>query len=377
MTEALGTVTRGVNPTIGPFIDPDYDGSNLGRVFDAFSLREHLKDQSFDSKEGGWLLWEFVKTQAIPVVAGEFIASMIFSVIITIAFSFSTGVAVSLPGGLVSVALASWFACQLVIGKLGHVSGAHVNPMVSFLLYLMHLTHYIFTGGLYLFLRDTILLMLYWTGQFGGWFAGVGIAWYMIGDSSATANLSLPALGFVDGDEIGWFKGLFIETFMVAVYLGVYAFGVVDRKMKERYAGHLMGITLAAITLVSVSLTGANFNMLRWLATYAITGRPSAANWGVYIFASWIAVPIVFVAIELWRRFIEPTTVGRVTTMTAPDMPPKNKYHSALRIAACAAGAPYYTPENIKKQAEENRQRTGLVHSSGRAQRRRGRGAWQ
>ncbi|MHA1679815.1 MAG: aquaporin [Promethearchaeota archaeon] len=371
MAEALGKVTRGIAPQFG------LEKDDLGRVFTTWNLKEHLKDQAFDSKEDQvWLLWEFFKTQAIAVVAGEFIASMIFSVIITLAFSFASGVAVTLPGGLISVALASWFACQLVIGKLGHVSGAHVNPMVSFLLYLMHLTHFVFTGGFYLFLRDTILLFLYWFGQCAGWFAGVGIAWYMVGDSSATGNLGLPGLGTIDGDKVDKFDAFFIETFFTAVYLGVYAFAVVDKRMKERYAGHLMGVTLAGITIVSASLTGANFNMLRWLATYAITGSPTSEAWGVYIFASWAAVPIVFVSVEIWRRFIEPTMEGQVSKMTDPAMPPKNKYHTAARIAHCSAGAPYYTPDSIKKRAEEIRRSTGVINTTGRTQRQRRERGW-
>lgn len=365
MSGALGAVTRGVSPQFGVGRD------ELGRVYSSFTLNEHLKDQAFDSKEGGvWLLWEFTKTQALPVLGGEFVASLIFSVIITIAFSLASGVAVPFAGGLVSITLASWFACQLVIGKLGHISGAHVNPMVSAALYLMHLMHFIFTGGLYLFLRDTILLILYWTGQCAGWFAGVGIAWYVISDSAATGNLGLPGPGTIDGDGIGKFPALFLETFACSIYLGVYAFAVVDRRMKENDAAHLMGITLGAITLMSTSLTGANFNMFRWLSTWAITGRPTTQFWGVYIFASWIAVPIVVVAVEIWRRALEPTTEGQVTKMTAPAMPPENKYHTSMRILKCVNGKPSYTPDGIKKKAEEIRRSNGVRPINTRAPRR-------
>lgn len=367
MTEAMGAVTRGITPQIGPILPPGTDyGSDLGRVFDAFNLREHLKDQAFDSEKGVWLLWEFVKTQAIAVLFGEYFACLIFSTIITVLYSFSYGVAVTFPGTMLSIAFGSWFACELVVGKFGHVSGAHLNPAVSLVLYMMHLTHYIFTGGLWLFIRDTTLLFLYWFAQFAGWFSGVGIAWYMIGDSSATANLGLPALGAIDGHAVGQFKAIFIEVFCVAVYLGVYAFGVVDRRLPERYAGRLMGVTLAAITFVAINFTGANFNMLRWLATYAITGRPSSADWGVFIFSPLIAVPIVYVAVELWRRFIERTTEGSADTMAAPPMPPHNKYHAKARIAHCIRGAASYTPKAIKQQAEDNRRSMGLPQRDAR-----------
>ena len=374
---AFEALQRGINPTIGPIVPPALeDGQDLGRVFDAFTLREHLKDQSFDSEKGVWYLWEFVRTQCLAVFMGEFWACMIFSIIITILFSLSTGVAVAYPGGLLSVALGSWFACQLVIGKFGHISGAHINPAVTTLLYLMHLLHYIFTGGLWLFVRDTVLLLVYWVAQFGGWFAGVGIAHYIINDSAATANLSLPALGSLDGTEVGQFRAMFIEVLCVSIYLGVYAFGVVDRRLPERYAGHLMGVTMAAITFVAINFTGANFNFLRWLCTYAITGRPTSADWGIFIFAPIIAVPIVFVAVEMWRRFIEPTVEGKVDTMADPHLPPKNKYHSKARITHCMRGAPSYTPKVIKEKAEDNRRRMGLPQRTARRPSARRSGNW-
>jgi glycerol uptake facilitator-like aquaporin len=353
----------------------------MGRVFDAYSLREHLQDQAFNSKEGGdgsgvWLLWTFVKTQVLAVLLGEYFACLIFSAILTTVFALSTGVTGTYTFGVVAVALASAYAIDLVIGKFGHVSGAHVNPAVSLLLYCMHLLHFIWTGGLYLFLRDTILLFTFWFAQFAGWFSGVGIAWYMIGDSSATANLGLPALGAIDGETVGQFRGLFIEVFCVSVYLGVYAFGVVDRRLPERYAGRLMGITLAAITFLSINFTGANFNFLRWLCTYVITGNPTNDDWAIYIFAPLIAVPIVFVAVEIWRRLIEPTPEGKADTMADPQMPPKNKYHSKARIAACLRGAPSYTPRAIKEAADAKRRGMGLPMRSARQPVRRNASSW-
>ncbi len=351
----LAALTRGVSPIFG------FGKGEEAKVFDPFEFGEHLKDQAFDSEhDGTFHIMEFLRTQILAVFLGDFFGSITFAIIVTVAFALGSGVSTTLAGGLVSITLASWFAIHVVVGQFGHVSGAHINPAVSFTLFWMHIFHFVFTGGVWLVVRDFFILITYWTAQIAGWFVGVSIAWYFVRDSAASGTLGIPALGTVDGDKLGTGRAFFIEWVICSIYLGVYAFAVVDRNLKERYAAHLLGITMGAVTIITAGLTGANLNSFRWFTTYIVTGADDNEGWPAFIFPSWAAIPAVLAMVELWRRIIERTTEGKASLQTSPNFPPKNKYHQAKKVDHLMRGGTSYTTKVIKDKFDARRHALGI-----------------
>lgn len=321
-----------------------------------------LKDQAYDTsvEDGGSFDWlEFFRTQVLAVAYGEFFSCLLVSIVIAIAFSLGSGVATTAPLTTLGIAVAVGCAYCAVVAAFGHVSGAHTNPMVSCTMFLMHVSHYAWAGGVWLILRDVILLVTQFACQLIGWIVGVSIAWYIINDSSATGNLGLPALGTLDGDTITNGRAFFFEFILVFVYLLVYAFAVVDRKLK--HGSIVLGVTMTAIHLIGIGLTGANLNMWRWLVTYFITGSEDNTFFGGYIFASWVPPLIVLLFVEIWRRSIEPTSDGERHMMSAPEYPPHNKYNQDKKEEQMSSGNKRYVARNI-------------IRSRGRAPRRMARG---
>lgn len=330
----------------------------LGRVFDPKSGSEHLKDQAFDSEKGTVVFdfWVFLRTQLIPVFIFECFACAAFSIVTTSAFAYASGVAVPLAVGLVIVVLANWFGVQLAMGGYGDVTKAHLSPVITTFDYIIHTIHFVPTGGYKLIIRNTLLVLSYYTAQFAGWFVGVGIVWYSIGDSSATDDLGLPKLGSVDGHDVGNFRAFFIETTAVTIYLMIYVFGVVCRRLPYDRAGHLLGITMGAIVIYTYNLTGANIIPLRWLTIFAVTGRPTSAAWGVYIFGPFVPLVFVIPTFLIWKLMVYVKDTDQSWSYY-PEFPPENKMITiAKKQTSFINPSKKFTSTEVKEHILRNRQ---------------------
>lgn len=308
-----------------------------------------FKDQAYDTTaakgEGRFHKFEFVRTQVAAAIYGELLASILVSLVTTLAFALASGVTTTQPLTVLGLSIAVGAIYTAVVAAFGHISGAHVNPMVSCTMFLMHVSHYAWAGGIWLVFRDVVLLVTEMTSQFIGWIIGVSIAHRMINDSSATSNLGLPALGSIDGSPISNGTGFFIEVMLFSAYLMVYVFAVVDRKLKN--APVILGATMTAVHLVGAGLTGCNLNMFRWLVTYFITGTPTNAAWGIWIFASFVPPLFIFAIVSIWRYWLEPTIEGKRSMITAPEFPPHNKFHEDVKESQFKIGNKKYIAVNI------------------------------
>jgi aquaporin Z len=178
--------------------------------------------------------------------------------------------------GLVGVSLAFGLTVLTIAYSLGHISGAHLNPAVTF--------------GL-------------WAG---GRFSGKDILPYVIsqilGGIAAAAVLYIIATG-KDGAEIGGFAangygehspggyGLvaavvteFVMTFMFLIVI----LGATDSKAPQGFAGVAIGLALTLIHLISIPVTNTSVNPARSISQALFVG-----DWALSQLWLFILIPIL------------------------------------------------------------------------------------
>jgi MIP family channel proteins len=146
-------------------------------------------------------------------------------------------------GGIVAVALAHGIALMVIIYAWGSVSGAHVNPAVTFALALTGKTSW----------GDAIQ---YWIAQLMGAGAAGFALLFALGDSAGTLGMTLPAGGISD------IQAIFIEA-ILTFFLVVAVFGSAVAGRNGNAVGLAIGFVLAMDILMGGALTGASMNPAR------------------------------------------------------------------------------------------------------------------
>ena len=169
--------------------------------------------------------------------------------------------------GTVGVALAHGLALLVIIYAFGSISGAHVNPAVTF-------------GVVLAGRMEWGKAVLYWAAQFAGAIAAAYLLKYLIvpnGDLGATIG-SLTPRGGVQGDAM---KVVIIEailTFFLVV--AVFASGVQGRN--GNMAGIAIGMVLTMDILAFGALTGASMNPARTFGP-ALAMRDMSYFWMYFV----------------------------------------------------------------------------------------------
>jgi MIP family channel proteins len=150
------------------------------------------------------------------------------------------------------------FAHGLVIGVMvcavGHISGGHFNPAVTF--------------GFWLTKRlPTMDALAYWAGQFGAAIVAALLLKAALPDEG-TLGRTVPAAGVGDG------QALLIE-FVLTFFLGwvIYAVAVDERGTMGVVAGLPIGFVITFDILMGGPLTGASMNPARTLGPDLVTGH--------------------------------------------------------------------------------------------------------
>ena len=187
--------------------------------------------------------------------------------------------------GFIGVALAFGLTVVAMAYGIGHISGAHLNPAVSF---------GVFVNG-----RMTIKEMLvYWVAQFiGGIIAGalllalVKLAHMDVGTFAANGYDKF----FSDADmakgyqRIDMWGAFLVEAVLTFVFLMV-ILGVTDsRHANGKFGGLAIGLTLVLIHLISIPLTNTSVNPARSLGV-AIFSENALAMSQLWVF---IVAPLV------------------------------------------------------------------------------------
>lgn len=155
-------------------------------------------------------------------------------------------------GGLVGVALAHGLILIAIAYTFGPISGAHINPAVTFAVALSGKMSW----------REAIN---YWIVQFIGAGLGAAALFFIFGGSSNGLGATLPANGVSDAQTI------FLEA-LLTFLLVTTIFRTALAKESNQMAGLAIGLTLTAAILMGGPLTGASLNPARTFGPALFTG---------------------------------------------------------------------------------------------------------
>jgi aquaporin Z len=204
------------------------------------------------------------------------------------------GAVMTSGGNLLAVAAAHGLILAIMVSALGHISGGHFNPAVTF--------GFLVTGRI-----DPILAVLYWLAQLvGAALAALILKWIFPNAIVAQAKLGAPALS----DQIAVAPGFVLEVVMTFFLVWVvFATAADPRGAFKSIAGFAIGLTIGADILLGGPLTGAAMNPSRAFG-------PELAAWEWADAWIWYVGPLVggglaALAYELlYLRPLRPLPVG-------------------------------------------------------------------
>ena len=161
--------------------------------------------------------------------------------------------------GFLGVAIAFGLTVIAMAYGIGHISGAHLNPAVSF--------------GVWVNGRMTFKEMLvYWLAQIiGGIIAGVLLM--VIAKSAGMTLGTFAANGYLQTSMWGAFL---VEALLTFVFLMV-ILGITDSRHENgKFGGLAIGLTLVLIHLISIPLTNTSVNPARSLGVAIFSENPLA-----------------------------------------------------------------------------------------------------
>ncbi|NJM51691.1 MAG: aquaporin Z [Sphingomonadales bacterium] len=164
--------------------------------------------------------------------------------------------------GLLGVSLAFGLTVVTMAYAIGHISGCHLNPAVTFGLW---------AGGRF----DAKNIPLYVVAQTLGAIAAAYLL-YAIASGNADysiANNGLAANGYGDGSpgKYSLISGLLIEVLLTAFFLWI-IMGSTDGRAPAGFAPLAIGLALVLIHLISIPLTNTSVNPARSTGPALVVG---------------------------------------------------------------------------------------------------------
>lgn len=199
----------------------------------------------------------------------KYIAEFIGTLVLVL---FGTGIAVVSGGNLVATALAFGLAIVSMAYVIGNVSGCHVNPAVSFAMFLSKKM----SGKEFAY---------YVVAQILGALAGTAILYSILsGTDLGTAALGANGYGLESATGITLAGALITEIVLTFVF--VYTIiGVTSDEKYTSVAGVVIGLTLTFVHLLGINLTGTSVNPARSLAPALFLGGTALKQVWVFIVA--------------------------------------------------------------------------------------------
>lgn len=174
---------------------------------------------------------------------------------ILVLFGCGTAVVAGDKVGVLGIAIAFGFALIAAAYGIGPISGCHINPAVSL---------GVWTAG-----RMSLKDMLgYWVSQFAGAILGAWVLSAMVGGRS-----SLGQNGWGPGylGEYGMGAAMVFE-FVATLIFVVVILGSTQKSAPAGFAGLVIGISLVAIHLLGIRITGTSVNPARSFGPALLVG---------------------------------------------------------------------------------------------------------
>jgi aquaporin Z len=208
------------------------------------------------------------------------------SAVLAAAFPYNDAAANPLGLGFLGVALAFGLTLLTMVYTIGHVSGCHINPAVTFGLW---------AGGKF---RGSHVFP-YIVAQVLGAIVAGGVIWMVAGGRegftlSGSNPLATNGWGAHSPGGYGFWAALVIEVILTFFFLLV-ILGATDRLAPTGFAGVPIGLALTLIHLISIPVTNTSVNPARSTGVAAWVG--GAAMGQLWLF--WLA-PIVGALLAGW-----------------------------------------------------------------------------
>jgi aquaporin Z len=195
---------------------------------------------------------------------------------------------------LVAIAAAHGLILAIMVSALGHISGGHFNPAVTF--------GFLITGRI-----APVLAGAYWIAQFvGAALAALILKWVFPDQVVEAAKLGAPALN----ERIAIAPGFVLEAVMTFFLVWVvFATAADPRGAFKSISGFAIGLTVGADILIGGPLTGAAMNPARAFGPQLVQGE-WADGWLWYL-APLVGGGLAALAYEyLYLRPLRPVPVG-------------------------------------------------------------------
>ncbi len=194
--------------------------------------------------------------------------------------------------GFAGVALAFGLTVLTMVYALGHISGAHFNPAVSFGLWV---------GGRF----DKKDLLPYIGAQVLGGIAGAGILYVIASGKPGFELGGFAANGFGEHSPGGYSMtaALVTEVVMTFMFL-IVILGATHSKAPKGFAGLAIGLSLTLIHLISIPVTNTSVNPARSTSQAFYVG-----GWAMdQLWLFWVAPIVGAILAGLVYKFMSPET---------------------------------------------------------------------
>ncbi|MEI2640996.1 MAG: aquaporin [Candidatus Nanopelagicales bacterium] len=199
-----------------------------------------------------------------------------------------------LSTGAVGVAIAFGVVLMGLAYAIGPTSGCHVNPAVTLAFWLSKR-------------QEGKEAIGYMVAQFAGAAVGGFVLWILVKSGGVTDTTgALGANGF-GGDGPNALGAFIAEVLLTAAFVGVILL-VTDWMAAPNFAGLAIGVTLTAVHLVGIPLTGTSVNPARSLGPALFAGGDSLQQVWLFLVAPFVGGAL---AVVFWRLVRpEQTTIG-------------------------------------------------------------------
>jgi aquaporin TIP len=195
---------------------------------------------------------------------------------------------------LTDIGLAHGLVILVMVSAVGHISGGHFNPAVTF--------------GFVVTRRISFpLALVYWVTQFLAAIAGAAmLKWLLPGGAVTSIKLGAPGLG----QDIVAGHAVVIEAIITFFLVWVYFATVVDpRGTFKQIAGVAIGFAVTFGVLFAGAMTGAAMNPARAFGPQLVGNHWS--DWWVWYLGPFAGAAVAAVAYELlYLRPAKPAVVG-------------------------------------------------------------------